>query len=212
MTAGGQKGQRPRTRALGPAVPMDGVPFITRWSGEDDTSPLVTRRDGRGIGYADERSFDRVDGLLWMRTPSQPGRGKPEYGKVHSLRQRLAMLGQRCQICGGAADRSAEGVLWLVDARPDELRFGEERTPHPPVCAPCARRSVHVCPHLRKTWVALRVRSYRMWGVNGALYRPSRPTPVAVDAGTYPFDHPNMPWILAGQLIAELGDFTVTEL
>lgn len=124
-----------RTSADGErAARTDAVPFITRWSGEaKGTSPIVVRRDGRGIQYADERSFDRVDGVLWARTPSQPGRGKPQFGAVHSLRQRLTMTNLLCHICGRPADRTPDGLLWLIDARPDELRPGSERTTHPPI-------------------------------------------------------------------------------
>ncbi|MYZ40125.1 MULTISPECIES: hypothetical protein [unclassified Streptomyces] len=49
-----------------------------------------------------------------MAAPSQPGRGRPEYGSVHSLRQRLAMGGLLCQICGKPADRNRDRVLWLL--------------------------------------------------------------------------------------------------
>lgn len=215
--------QRLSDRAPRPPMPTDVVPFIARWSGESHAAPVVMRQIGRrgrktigpgrrqGIGYAGERSFDRADGVLWVRAPSGPGKGKPEYGKVHSLRQRIAMAGLRCQVCGGAADRNADGVLWLVDAEVGELRPGDERTSHPPVCVPCARRAVSACPHLRKAWVALRVRSPRMWGVSGALYRPSRPVPVAVDAGPFAFGDPLLPWVVAHQLVAQLRDFTVTE-
>ena len=66
-SADGQRSARP-----------DAVPFITRWSGEPlGTSPIVARRDGRGIRYADERFFDRVDGVLWARLlPSRVGAGR----------------------------------------------------------------------------------------------------------------------------------------
>ena len=195
------------------SVRSDGVPFITRWTGEDDApSPVVERRDGRGIRYADERAYDRVDGILWARVPSQPGRGKPEFGVVHSLRQRLAMNGLLCQVCGQSADRNADGVLWLVDAERDDLRPGDERTSHPPVCLPCARWSVHACPHLRRAWVAVRVRSFALCGVNGALYAPGRPAPVVLRAGLLDFGDPFLPWVRASQLIMALQDFTVTDL
>jgi hypothetical protein len=86
---------------------------VTLWSGErDGAMPVVWRRRGRGIGYADERSYDRDgEGVLWSRVASQPGRGKPLLGKVHSLRQRVAMAQLRCQVCGGPADRTAAGLL-----------------------------------------------------------------------------------------------------
>jgi hypothetical protein len=41
------------------------VPYVARWDAEGypDTA-LVVRRDGRGIGYVGERSFDREGGVL----------------------------------------------------------------------------------------------------------------------------------------------------
>jgi hypothetical protein len=175
--------------------------------------PLVVRRGGRGIAYADERSFDRdADGVLWTRTAAQPGRGEPEFGKVHSLRQRLCMSGLLCQVCGRPADRNADGVLWLVDAHPGELQHGQEPTAHPPVCLPCGQRSVRACPHLRPAWTALRVRSFTPYGVNGALYVPARPEPQVVDVGVFRSGNPRLPWVRAAQLVMGLRDFTVTDL
>ncbi|WP_328911757.1 MULTISPECIES: hypothetical protein [unclassified Streptomyces] len=190
------------------------VPYIARWSGERDAPmPVVMRKGGRGIGYADERSLDRDGGgVLWSRTPSQPGRGTPEFGKVHSLRQRIAMAGLRCQICGGPADRNRDGVLWLVDAAPGELSHGAEYTSHPPVCRPCAHRSVHACPHLRTNVTALRVRDFAASGVNGVLYHPARPVPVAAEANRFDLRDPRITWVRAYQTITTLRDFTVIDL
>ncbi len=175
--------------------------------------PVVLRRDGKGIRYADERAFDRDEhGVLWVRTPSQPGRGRPEFGNVHSLRQRLCMSELRCQVCGGPADRTAEGVLWLVDAIRHQLRPGGELTGHPPVFQPCAEQAVLACPHLRPAVVALRVRSFEPYGVNGALYQATKSGPRAVDAQVVPFGSPVMPWVRAGQLVMALKDFAVINL
>lgn len=192
----------------------DPVPYIVRWSGERDARvPVVARRGRRGISYTDERSFDRdAQGVLWARSPSQPGRGSPQYGKVHSLRQRLCMGGLLCQICGGPADRDPDGTLWLIDADPGDLRYDGELTTHPPVCLPCAHRSVRACPHLRPAWVALRVRSATPYGVNGTLYRPGNPTPAMVTATDIRLDDPILPWVRASQLIMRLNDFTPTDL
>jgi len=192
---------------------LDVVPFITRWSAEvTSAASVVVRRDGKGIGYADERSYDRVDGILWARTPSQPGRGKPQFGAVHSLRQRLTMTSLLCHICGQPADRNPDGLLWLIDAQPHDLHPGKERTTHPPICRPCAQLSIRRCPHLRHAWTLLRVHTFRMCGVQGALYTRGQGTPVPVDAGSFEFTSPALPWVRASQLIAELQDFTVTDL
>ncbi|MFJ2646805.1 hypothetical protein ACIO1C_08795 [Streptomyces sp. NPDC087420] len=190
------------------------VPYIARWSGERDSSmPVVFRRDRRGIAYADERFYDRDGyGVLWSRTPSQPGRGTPEYGKVHSLRQRLCMTDLRCQVCGGPADRNPNGVLWLIDAGPQDLPHGPEHTAHPPVCRHCACRSLRACPHLRVEHVALRVRTFTPYGVSGALFHATSSGPRPYDAGTVPLADPRLPWLRAGQLLMSLDDFTVIDL
>lgn len=192
------------------------VPHIARWSGETERpSKLMIRRDRRGIAYTDERTYDRAHGVLWTRTPSQPGRGKPEFGAVHSLRQRLCMTGLRCQICGAPADRNNDGTLWLVDAATDELVPHAEQTTHPPVCLPCAQLSVRACPHLRPRWTALRVVSHTFHGVEGVLYAPGNPGEpelVAVDTGSFALTDPCVTWVRAHQLIAELQSFVVTDI
>jgi hypothetical protein len=71
---------------------------------------------------------------------------------------------------------------------------------------------LRVCPHLRTQYVALRVRTFELAGVRGALYRPGDPDPVAVDAVQMTFDNPCIGWVKAGQLIMSLPDFTPTEL
>jgi hypothetical protein len=190
------------------------VPYISRRSGERDADmPLVVRKSGRGIGYADERAYDRDGhGILWVRTPSQPGKGRPQFGKVHSLRQRIAMAGLRCRICGGPADRNADGILWLIDAHPHDLRPGEEHTAQPPVRRSCAHRSRHACPHLQAAQVALRVRHFRSAGVSGILYRPGQPRPRVETATDLHFGDPRLPWFQASQLLLTLTDFTVVGL
>ncbi|GAA2260187.1 hypothetical protein GCM10010232_58980 [Streptomyces amakusaensis] len=73
------------------------VPYITQWTGESPSKVRVVERRGR-VAYADERSYDRDPrGILWRRIPSTPGKGKPDFGAVHALRQRLAMANTLCQ-------------------------------------------------------------------------------------------------------------------
>jgi len=136
--------------------------------------------------------------------------------EVAQLRQRLALTGLRCQVCGQPADRNADGVLWLIDANPNDpsLRRGEERTTHPPVCRPCAHRSVRACPHLRTACVALRVRRVRLHGVSGLLYVPDHPAPAPLDAdvSVFPFGDPRLPWVMASQLVVTLRDFEAVDL
>jgi hypothetical protein len=190
------------------------VPYITKWSTERTSTARVVQRR-RGIGYAQERPGDRDRyGVLWTRVTSRPGEGRPEFGSVHARRQRRAMRLLLCQVCGGPADRNADGVLWLIGQDAGELAPSPDPllTPHPPVCARCAARSVAVCPHLRRQHVALRVREFDVVGVRGALYRPAHPHPVKVAAVGIALDDPRIRWLRAGQVIVSLRDYSLTSL
>lgn len=202
------------TSAAGPPALADLVPYITRWSAERPArTTVIQRRHGIGYPYEKPRDRDRR-GVLWLRIPSRQGEGRPEFGRVHSGRQRRAMTRLLCQVCGGPADRGGDGVLWLIgedqdapDSWPDPLI-----TPHPPVCAPCARRSVLACPHLRRNRALLRVHAWELIGVRGTLYWPARPNPVPADVAGIAFTDPRVRWTQAGQLIARLTRFTPLDL
>ena len=151
-----------------PAPPMatlwlqEKVPFITAWSGETFVSPRLVWRDGR-VAYANERKHDRdAFGVLWRRSASRPGSGKPEYGRVHNGRQRRAMGGLLCQVCGRSTrpEATGDGVLFLLSR--EEYEWDPWPAPvtttHPPVCVRCAVVSVSACPHLRGHYVGVRYR------------------------------------------------------
>lgn len=189
------------------------VPYIVSWTSERPTrTPVVA--DGRwGIGYQRERPGDRdARGVLWRRYVRAPGEGTPEFGAVHPSRQRRAMRGLLCQVCGGPADRSEQGVLWLLgDAR--KGWSGKEVTGQPPVCLPCAATARRVCPHLRRRGVlALRVRQAPLLGVSGRLYEPGRGGPRYVGPATLAYDDPRVRYLQATQLMRALRDWTVVDL
>ncbi|WP_399086673.1 hypothetical protein ACGH2B_08810 [Streptomyces sp. BBFR2] len=189
------------------------VPYITRWSAERHPPLRLVEKRG-GIGYADEKPYDRdTRGVLWSRTPSIPGKGRPQFGEVHTLRQHRAMAELLCQVCGGPADRNAEGVLWLLGEDPHDRTSwpAELLTTHPPLCRPCAAASLRICPHLRQRCVALRVRSFRPVGVRGALYRPGLAAPLPVGAVGVAYGDPRIRWVRAGQLIMRLDDVNVVD-
>jgi hypothetical protein len=203
-------------RPIGTLRLTDRVPFIASWSAETADQPEVTMRRGR-LAYANERPWDRdTNGILWRRVPSMPGKGKPQYGKVHFLRQRQAMDGLLCQVCGRPAQQDAgpDGLLWLLSEDPDDLTTWpvDMVTGHPPVCLPCAWLSVQVCPHLRKQYAAVRVRRFSLSGVHGVLYRPSYPAPVPQDVGSLDFGDHRMPWVQAAQLMMRLDEFRLVDL
>ncbi|WP_202233038.1 hypothetical protein [Actinacidiphila reveromycinica] len=206
--------QRADRRRFGAFAPTERVPFVASWSSEAAEQPEVTMRRGR-LAYVAERPYDRdSNGILWRRVPSSPGRGRPQYGKVHFLRQRLAMDGLLCQVCGCSAREDAaadDGVLWLL--RDDPGTWSEEVvTGHPPVCLPCAWQSVRACPHLRGGYAAVRVRRFVPSGVHGVLYRPGLPRPVPQDVGAVDFGDDRMPGVQAAQLMMRLEDFRTVDL
>ncbi|WNI14700.1 hypothetical protein [Actinacidiphila sp. ITFR-21] len=194
----------------------DRVPFIASWSAETAAQPEVTIRRGR-LAYVNERPWDRdSNGILWRRVPSMPGKGKPQYAKIHFLRQRQAMESLLCQVCGQPAknDASPDGVLWLLSEDPDDRSTwpADMVTGHPPVCLSCGWLSVRVCPHLRKQYAAVRVRRFSLSGVHGVLYRPSYPAPVPQDVGTLDFGDRRMPWLQAAQFMMRLDEFKLVDL
>jgi hypothetical protein len=188
------------------------VPYATRWSTEDDAPFEVVYRPGGGIAYADEVTTDRdSDGVLWTRGYSRPRVGRPEFGKVHSMRQRRAMRRLLCQVCGGPAEQDEDGVLWLLpDHREDWSDWpngaGEVE---PPICRACAEISLRLCPALRRGGVLVRVREYPIAGVRGVRYEPGLTKPVMAEPVLVPFDHHAIRWIRATGLVRELNDCTL---
>ncbi len=194
------------------------VPYITTWTAETEAPRpwIVVRPGGNGIAYADETCVDRdQDGVLWGRMPSRQGAGKPLFGKVHPLRQRRAMRRMLCQVCGGPADRTADGVLWLLEDYVGDESGGSpegEPTCQPPVCLPCARKAARACPHLRGRTLTVRVARPVVTGVYGALYRPALPWPEPVRDERLGYGDPRLPWLRGAQLVRELHGCAVVDL
>jgi hypothetical protein len=187
------------------------APYVTAWSDEPLTESPVVERRGIGIAYADEEVVDRDErGVLWCRVPWRPGVGRPLFGYVHPLRQRHAMRRLLCQVCSAPADRTDEGVLWLLqDHREDWPGWPEGMgVSEPPICRACVELSVRVCPALRHGGAAVRVRSFPLAGVQGQLYRALSGVPVPVGEETVEFGDPRIRWIRAAHLIRRLGGCT----
>lgn len=191
-------------------APQIVAPYITSWSAEQDLPYRLVERPGLGIGYADESFGDRdARGVLWQRAAVRHGVGKPEFGKVHPLRQRRAMRQLLCQVCAKPADRNEDGVLWLLrDYRsdwtgwPDGMGCNE-----PPVCRACVPLSLHLCPALRRGAVAIRAREFEVAGVRGALYRAG-----TVEEASLAYDDPDVRRLVASALIRELRGCTFVPL
>ncbi|NEA60137.1 hypothetical protein G3I60_39755 [Streptomyces sp. SID13666] len=149
-----------------------------------------------------------------MGTTLAQGRGRPEFARTHAQRQRRCMRALLCQVCAGPADRTEQGVLWLVEndeGRADELNWPEDLvTVHPPICAPCARQALRLCPHLAgRGSVAVRVKDSAVEGVYGQLYRSSPHSPVEGRRDAVFYDSPEIRWVLAAQLTRTLRGCTV---
>ncbi|WP_091450093.1 hypothetical protein [Actinokineospora iranica] len=153
------------------------------------------------------------DGILWVRNPSYPGHGKAEFGKVNSLRQRRAMRRLLCQVCGGPADQDDNGVLWVLkDHRGDWPGWPNGMgVTEPPICLTCLRIAVRACPALRKGHAVIRARQYPIVGIAGAHYAPGTPFPQPMAHVVLAFDHPDIPWTLAANLVRELGDCAIVD-
>jgi hypothetical protein len=125
------------------------VPYITAWSVEKMVYSEVIERRGFGIAFADESVLDRDrDGVLWTRRAVGRGVGRPEFGVVHSLRQRRPMGRLLCQVCAQPADRNEDGVLWLL---PDYYRKApgwpeNYDLAEPPICLACVPVAIRLCP------------------------------------------------------------------
>ncbi|NEA53569.1 hypothetical protein G3I60_05210 [Streptomyces sp. SID13666] len=193
----------------------DVVPYMVAWSTEKRISRLLLCGPG-GIHYADEQSHDRDSGgALWVGTTLGQGRGRPNFAHTHAQRQRRCMRLLLCHVCGGPADWTGQGVLWLVeDNRADWPNWPENLvTVHPPICLPCSRQALRLCPHLAGNGVvAVRATESAIEGVYGQIYRQGPRSPVEVRKDTVFYDSPEIWWVLAAQLIRTLRGCTVVDL
>jgi hypothetical protein len=190
------------------------APYITAWSGEEDPVCEVVERKGYGIAYGDETLTDRDEkGVLWFRKPSRPRQGRPLFGQVHPLRQRRAMRRLLCQVCGGPADVTNDGVLWLLkDHRTDWPGWPENMAvTEPPVCLPCVLVATRACPALRSGATAVRARSSPIVGVHGLLYRSGNPAPSPIEEAIIAYDDPGVRWARAMTLARELHYCTLLD-
>lgn len=185
------------------------VPYATAWSAETPTMrSLTVRVDGSGLVYRDETPADRDrNGVLWARVLHAPGEGRPHYRSLHPQRQRRAMFGMLCHVCGGPASRTSQGWLFLIQ-RPNTTKTvnwpeGALST-KPPICRPCLALAMRHCPHLTVP-VAVRSRKPRVWGAFGGFVTATSAGELSVAADDYlPYGDPAFRWFLASQLVVEL--------
>ena len=191
------------------------VPYITAWSDERPLPTTIIELPHRGIMYSDEVFGERDHhGVLWPRIPSRPGHGRPEFGRVHSLRQRRAMRQLLCQVCAQPADHNDQGVLWLLIDHHDDWPTWPENMActHPPVCRRCARISIRACPAVRQAPLVIRAARYPIAGVLGLRYQPGQPHLTNAEKTIVAFTNPAIRWTRAEQLIRELTHCTIVDL
>ncbi|GLF99774.1 hypothetical protein [Streptomyces yaizuensis] len=187
------------------------VPYITAWSAETaDDRPLVAHQGRLQYHPSLPGDFDS-HGVLWLHQRIAPGAGTPLFSTVHTPRQRRAMLRFLCQICGEPADRTAEGILWLLPGPITGAVEGEVTT-HPPVCAGCAPIALAHCPSLRRNVTALRARRPEADHLYGTFYCLTPGGPVATrHAHTVREGYPQ-PWFRAAHIAVSLNGVTPVRL
>lgn len=132
---------------------------------------------------------------------------------MHPLRQRRTMSRLLCQVCAGPADRTDDGVLFLLkDHRTDWPGWPDTMgVTEPPVCLACVELSARLCPALRRGAVLVRAGRCEVAGVPGGLYTGGLP-PRCVGETIVSFDNPAIRWVRASALVRELFDCTLIEL
>ena len=199
------------------AVDMPSIiaPYITAWSAEQDLPCTLVERPDHSIGYANELLSDRDrHGVLWRQTALRHRVGRPEFARIHPLRQRRAMELLLCQVCGGPADRNDDGVLWLQrDYRDDWPQWPDGMASvEPPVCLPCVPTARRMCPALQRGSVLVRVKDCPIAGVRGVFYMQSVLAPTAATAANFAYDDPAIRRVVASALIRELRGCVIVPL
>lgn len=201
------------------------VPYVTLREGEEGAPAnlLITPQWPGGcprLRYADEERDDRdVRGVLWARCSharrDERGMptGKPQWKLVHPSRQRETMQQLRCQVCVKPA-RTPLGFIFLAGSNDYEPDATSVITGQPPVCRRHVRASASLCPHLDGRPMVFLARSAPLYGVHGTLYGYGGDGVhvVAVPDHPLPYGHPNVPMLLASQLVRRLNSFRLVDL
>ncbi|MGX4695493.1 hypothetical protein [Streptomyces sp. JNUCC 63] len=200
------------------------IPFITQRKGEEaapDNLLICRHASGPRLYYRDEDPRDRpMRGVLWARCGFHPEdqhgmpTGEPQWKLMHPYRQMMTMQALRCQVCTGPA-RTPLGFIFLAGPKDEDPTQPTIYTDQPPVCPKHARAAAALCPHLDGRPMVFLARSAPLFGVHGVLYglnADGRVHVVARPDHALPFGHPNVPTLLASQLIRRLGSFRVVDL
>ncbi|GAA0913623.1 hypothetical protein GCM10009549_27110 [Streptomyces thermoalcalitolerans] len=199
------------------------IPYITQRKGEEaapDNLMICLHASGPRLYYRDEDPRDRpMQNVLWARCGFNPvdrhgmPTGEPQWKLMHPYRQMMTMRTLRCQVCSGPA-RTPLGFIFLAGPKDEDPARPTICTNQPPVCPKHVRASAVLCPHLEKNPMVFLARSAPLFGVHGVIYGLDADNQVRVVARpdhALPFDHPNIPTVLASQLIRRLSSFQVMD-
>ncbi|WP_344049865.1 hypothetical protein [Streptomyces thermoalcalitolerans] len=200
------------------------IPYITQRKGEEaapDNLMICLHVSGPRLYYRDEDPRDRpVRDVLWARCGFNPAdrhgmpTGEPQWKLMHPYRQMMTMRTLRCQVCAGPA-RTPLGFIFLAGPKDEDPTQSTICTNQPPVCPKHARAAAALCPHLEKNPLVLLARSAPLHGVHGVVYGLNTDNEVHVVAQPdypLPFGHPDIPTLLASQLIRRLSSFQAMNL
>jgi hypothetical protein len=108
------------------------VPYIAAWSSEKER-------------YISEDN--NADGKLAVFRNGRRGGGEPLFGKMDEARQREAIARRRCQVCRAKLDGEPS---YALDINYNEVKDSVPVIQEPPVCKPCARLALTICPGNRR--------------------------------------------------------------
>ncbi|MEU0109056.1 hypothetical protein ABZ313_27405 [Streptomyces sp. NPDC006251] len=200
------------------------VPFITQRHGEEaapDNLVIYRHSSGPRLYYGDEDPRDRpLRGVLWARCGFNPvdarhmPTGAPQWKLMHPYRQMITMQALRCQVCAEPA-RTPLGFIFLAGPRDEDPTQPAIYTNQPPVCPKHVRAAAVLCPHLERKPMVFLAKSAPLYGVSGVIYGLDERLQVHVVARpdhALSFGHPNMPTVLASQLIRRLSSFRILDM
>lgn len=192
------------------------VPYITRWTGEVDDSPLAVvaghHQGNATLAYSDDLvGIERdLNGLLWLRDKALPGgpSGTPMWQSVHGRRARACMHRRRCQVCGRKFPDDGPLTFVFNRAADDQIRDTDSPfiTMFAPTCTTCAPWAAVMCPNLRRTGAqfceANDVKPVGAWGdvcIDMQTWHPMR----------IMYGDPNTSMFLAKQPLLRIADYRV---